>query len=151
MEILEMTRLIPCLFATVLLLLSPAASAQQAPPFFGGGGTGFDPEVGVVRSGALLDATATVSSDRKYVTVTTGATNTRLRDLVLFPVTSIGFVGGLNPGGGGTGGGAGAGAGQAPTGGSGRASTSGLHTSPTAISNISSILNREGMFLLEPL
>ncbi len=129
------------------------ARAQLLPPFFGGG-TAYDPEVGVVESGALLDAQATVSADRKYVTITTGATQTKLLDLVQFPVVEVGFVGGVNPGGGNAGGagnaGGGAAAGGAGTGraGSGRSTSNGINTSPSAIANQNSILNREGMFLL---
>ena len=135
-------------------LVGTDARAQVLPPFFGGG-TAYDPEVGVVESGALLDAQATVSADRKYVTITTGATQTKLLDLVQFPVVEVGFVGGANPGGGGggnAGGGAGAGGAGGGRVGSGRSSSSnGINTSPTAIANQNSILNREGMFLLVPL
>jgi hypothetical protein len=137
-----MNRLITIFALFGWLALATPAWAQ---PFMGGG-TAFDPEVGVVESGALLEAQATVSADRKYVTITTGATNTRLRDLVLFPVQvtdfggASGFVGGV---GGGGAAGVGAGAGAAASSG-----TTGINSSPTAISNQNSILNREGMFLL---
>jgi hypothetical protein len=59
--------------ATVIVFLSLPASrcAAQAPPFFGAGGGIFDPEISTVQSGVLLDATAVVSADRKYVTMTT--------------------------------------------------------------------------------
>jgi hypothetical protein len=121
--------------ALLVLILTAALRAQPGPPFFGGG-SGFDPEPGVVMSGAGLDAQATVSADRRYVTITTGANLSRLQDLRLFAVqqTNFGFVGG-GGGGGGT---------LAP----GAAPNS---TSPTAIANQNSLLNREGMFLLVPL
>jgi hypothetical protein len=59
--------------AALFLILSVPASrcAAQAPPFFGAGGGIFDPEISTVQSGALLDAQAVVSADRKYVTMTT--------------------------------------------------------------------------------
>lgn len=132
------------MFLTVLLASGERAMAQG---FIGGGGTAFDPEVGVVRSGALLDAQATVSADRKYVTINTRATNTDLRELVLFPVVSFGFVGGTNPGGGAGGAGVGAGA---PTAAAGNLSN-GINTSPAAIANQNSVINRRGMFLLTSL
>ncbi len=129
-----------------LLVFTATAAAQQDPPFFGGG-TAYDPEVGVVRSGALLDATATVSADRKYVTITTGATNTDLRDLVQFPVVDIGFVGGVNPGGNFALAGVGPDAPPAAA----ANNRNGINTSPTAIANQATVLNRRGMFLLAPL
>jgi type II secretory pathway component GspD/PulD (secretin) len=42
----------------------------------------------------LLDVVATVSSDRKYVTLTLRPTLSRLRDLVQFPVTALTAGGG---------------------------------------------------------
>src|SRR4051794_15487612 len=54
------------------LLVTSFPSPARAAPFLGGGGAGqaFDPEIGIVESGAILDTTATVSADRKYVTLT---------------------------------------------------------------------------------
>lgn len=145
------------LVASLVLVLCRSALAQNPPPFFGGG-TAYDPEVGIVESGALLDAQVTVSADRKYVTITTGATNTRLLGLTLFPVVNVGFVGGATPGGGDGAAGAGAAGGTAGAtgrgaarGGNSPASGNGINTSPAAIANQNSILNREGMFLLAPL
>jgi len=58
--------------ALFLVLCLPARqAAAQVPPFFNGGATIFDPEISVVQSGILEDVTATVSADRKYVTLTT--------------------------------------------------------------------------------
>lgn len=76
------------------------APAQVAPPVFGGGASLFDPEISVVRSGAVLDAQAVVSHDRRYVTINTRASQTRLLALRPFQVQSplnLGFVGGANP------------------------------------------------------
>ena len=67
--------LVAAMFLTVLLGVGSRAMAQG----FMGGGTAYDPEVGVVQSGAKLDATATVSADRRYVTITTRADNSDLR------------------------------------------------------------------------
>jgi type II secretory pathway component GspD/PulD (secretin) len=50
--------------------------------------------VGIVQSGVLLDVQATVSSDRKYVTLTLRPTLSRLRALVAFPVSALSAGGG---------------------------------------------------------
>ena len=54
----------------ILSVVAVAAFAQAAPPFFNGNNAIFDPEISVVESGAKLDAQATVSAVRKYVTMT---------------------------------------------------------------------------------
>jgi hypothetical protein len=58
--------------SAVLAAIVPAAKAQvrEVPPFFNGNNAIFDPEISVVESGAKLDVQATVSADRKYVTMT---------------------------------------------------------------------------------
>ena len=127
-----------CLISLLFFGFAPGTVRAQQPPPFLGGGSGFDPEVGVVMSGAGLDAQATVSADRRYVTITTGATNSRLQDLVLFPVqtqTSFGFVGGVNPG-------------VILDESGARDVSAAMSSSPSAIATRASILNREGMFLL---
>ncbi|HEY7088697.1 MAG TPA: hypothetical protein VH518_11450 [Tepidisphaeraceae bacterium] len=90
-------------FAVVVAaVMSSPALGQIPPPFFGGGATAFDPQPGIVESGALLDAQATVSADRKYVTLNMRATDSRLRALINFPVVNtqaLGFVGGAALGG----------------------------------------------------
>ena len=72
------------------------AGAQATPPFFGPG-VAYNPEVSVIPSGAVLDAQATVSADRKYVTINTRATESRVKVISRFPVvqTNQGFVGGV--------------------------------------------------------
>src|SRR4051812_44555560 len=55
------------LAAGVVAVLSLPARAQV--PFVGAGAAIFDPEIGVVQSGVILDAQAVVSADRKYVTM----------------------------------------------------------------------------------
>jgi hypothetical protein len=90
-------RIIRC-FIAAAALASPAWG-QAIPPFFGGGVVAYDPQPAVVESGALLNAQATVSADQKYVTITTGGTDARLRSLTQFPVVNTqaqGFVGGVN-------------------------------------------------------
>ena len=82
--------------------LSTTAAAQQ---FFGGGGGIFDPEIDVVDSGIILDAQATVSADRKYVTMTMRSSQTNLLSLSEFAFQigngGGGFVGGAGQGAGG--------------------------------------------------
>lgn len=64
--------------ATVIAVLSlPAPRAGAQAPFFGAAAI-FDPEIDVVESGMILDAQATVSADRKYVTVTSRVQNAQL-------------------------------------------------------------------------
>jgi hypothetical protein len=56
--------------ACVLFVLGFSQNARAQAPFFFGCGTAFTPEISVVNSGVILDAQATVSADRKYVTLT---------------------------------------------------------------------------------
>jgi hypothetical protein len=80
-----------------LLLLSPVTYAQ-----FGGAAI-FEPEIDIVNSGAILDAQATVSADRKYVTMTLRPQNTQLLSIQTFTFQTAGAplpggtVGGVNP------------------------------------------------------
>jgi hypothetical protein len=144
-----------------VVLLSAPVFGQIVPPFLGGGVTAFDPEVGIVESGALLDAQATVSADRKYVTMNIRATNSRLRDLVRFPVVNtqaLGFVGGAALGGEAvppgaaipTGGRTAPAAGAAPQ---AAPAAKPAAPSPDQISRNAKawILTRQGMYLLQPL
>jgi hypothetical protein len=57
-----------------ILGLTQGARAQ----FFFPGATAFTPEISVVNSGAILDAQAVVSADRKYVTINARPSNTTL-------------------------------------------------------------------------
>ena len=94
-------RQIHWLFAMAIIcaVSQTQALAQVGVPFFGGGAAAFDPEVSVVNSGAVLDAQAVVSHDRKYVTINARPTNTALLALRQFPIGSppSGFVGGVPP------------------------------------------------------
>ena len=91
----------------IALLLGCAKStfAQTTPPFFGGGVVANSPTISTVSSGAVFDAQAVVSNDRKYVTIGARAQDSSLIALRNFQVSSgLGFVGGVNPGGAGGGG-----------------------------------------------
>jgi hypothetical protein len=80
-----------------------ANASGQVRPIVGRGVTAFDPEISVVNSGAVLDAQAVVSHDRRYVTITMAPQNSRLIALRPFPVQGVagnGNVGGANVGGG---------------------------------------------------
>ena len=83
----------------VLVMASADARAQGF--IGGGGGTAFDPQISVVNSGAVLDVQATVSADRKYVTLTMRpqlASLIALREFVF--QNASGVVGMQNNGGG---------------------------------------------------
>jgi hypothetical protein len=71
-----------CLITFAVLLLAQSAKAQV--PFFFPGATAFTPEISIVNTGALLDAQATVSADRKYVTLTMRPQNSTLLALRSF-------------------------------------------------------------------
>jgi hypothetical protein len=79
------------------LMLSPITARAQ----FSGAAL-FEPEIGIVNSGAVLDAQATVSADRKYVTMTMRASVSQLLALRTFQFQGFGnmpggTVGGVNP------------------------------------------------------
>jgi hypothetical protein len=90
-----------CLVAIAVLFACPMFARAQV---FGNNAL-FEPEISVVNSGAKLDAQATVSADRKYVTLTMQPQNAQLLALRTFqfqaggnnPVLPGGVVGGVNP------------------------------------------------------
>jgi hypothetical protein len=85
------------LVALVASLGCPLLSHAQV-PFFGGA-SAFSPEISVVNSGVLNDVQATVSPDRKYVTLTMRPQSSQLLALREFAFTvpqPVGFVGGMN-------------------------------------------------------
>jgi hypothetical protein len=92
-------RLTICLLGLMLWFGSaPVAEAQF------GNSTLFEPEISVVNSGVLLDAQATVSHDRKYVTLTMRPQQSQLLSLQTFEFQRGGFsglpggvIGGVNP------------------------------------------------------
>ena len=95
----------PIALAAVALLLAPALARAQAVPFINTGTpTNFDPVIDVVNSGVLHDVQATVSHDRKYVTMTMRPSLSTVTNISTFQfqAPSGGFVGLPNttPGGG---------------------------------------------------
>lgn len=87
----------------VAIVLPALPARAQVPPFFGQGMSIFDPEIGVVSSGVLNDVSATVSADRKYVTLTMRPSNAQLLSLQEFqfqgnggraPLGNVGGAGG---------------------------------------------------------
>jgi hypothetical protein len=94
-----------------LLALSAAGTARAqviGQPVFSNNAI-FQPEIDVVNSGVVTDIQATVSADRKYVTMNMRAQNSQLVNLFVFNFQSAGgggggtvqlpsgFVGGVNP------------------------------------------------------
>lgn len=97
----RISRLLPGLGLLTGALWTAVASGQLT-PVIGRGATAFDPEISVVNSGVVADAQAVVSHDRRYVTITMGASQSNLIALRPFPVQAVagnGFVGNANPGG----------------------------------------------------
>ena len=79
-----------CLFVLLMSLNCPAQTA----PFFSGSATAFEPQVSTAFGGSLLDASATVSQDRKYVTIAAQPTVLGSPALHAFSfVSGPGFVG----------------------------------------------------------
>jgi hypothetical protein len=74
--------------AFILFMCPITARAQFA------GGAIFEPEISVVNSGAVLDAQATVSADRKYVTMTMRPSVSQLLALRTFQFQGFGGAGG---------------------------------------------------------
>jgi type II secretory pathway component GspD/PulD (secretin)/tetratricopeptide (TPR) repeat protein len=81
------------------------AYVSDLQPVVGSGAVGFNPTVATLSTGVVLDVTATVSADRKYVTLTLRPQLTRLLGLQVFPVFGGTVFGGGGDGGGGGGGG----------------------------------------------
>jgi hypothetical protein len=86
--------------AAAFVLTFAAARPASAQPFFGRGATIFDPEISTVQSGVVHDVQATVSADRKYVTMTMRSTSAQLLSLQEFAFQRAGGA----PGAGGQGG-----------------------------------------------
>lgn len=72
-----------------VLMLAQSARAQA---FFYPGATAFTPQISIVNTGVILDVQATVSADRKYVTMTMRPQQSTLLDLRAFT-----FQNGQNP------------------------------------------------------
>lgn len=91
-----MKRFSAMLAAMLLLLVGRRAGAQV--PFYYGGATGYEAQISTVNTGVVLDAQATVSADRKYVTMTMRPQNSSLLALQSFSYQQAagpaeGFVG----------------------------------------------------------
>lgn len=133
------------LSAACLLTIVNAAAAQNVPPFFGSG-TAYDPQISTINSGAILDAQAVISDDRKHVTLNLRTSQNRLQSLIRVPVVSSsgGFVGGaiFNSE-----------ASMTQNAARQVALPAKLPDSPAAIERLANtwILTRQGMFLVEPL
>jgi general secretion pathway protein D len=67
-----------------VLVATTRAYVSDLNPIVGSGAVGFDPTISSVQSGVLLDVQATVSSDRKYVTLTLRPQLSQLIQLVPF-------------------------------------------------------------------
>ena len=82
-----------------LAVLASETRAQPVPAFFTPGATAFSPEISVVSTGIVQDVQATVSYDRKYVTLNMRPQNSQLIALQNFAVNGpppLGFVGGVS-------------------------------------------------------
>ena len=88
-------RIAPAILAFVTLAALPSLASAQRTPFFGPSGTTFDPEIGVVNSGELLDAQVAVSDDLKYVTINARPSSSRLLALRDFTFVGSGIRRGL--------------------------------------------------------
>jgi hypothetical protein len=89
-----------CLVAIAMMMCAPCFSRGQV---FGNNAL-FEPTIDIVNSGAKLDVQATVSADRKYVTMTLRPQNAQLLELRSFQFQGGGniglpggFIGGVVP------------------------------------------------------
>ena len=84
-----------CAAAAVLtvILSTPDRASAQVPPFFNGNPGLFDPEIDVVNTGVVNDVQATVSADRRYVTL-----NMRSSQSTLVALREFKFQGGAGGG-----------------------------------------------------
>lgn len=85
-----------CFIVTFLILVCPLLARGQA--FFTPGVTSYTPEIGVVNTGIVSDLSATVSADRKYVTLGARAQDAKLLSIQEFRLNSpqaTGFAGGV--------------------------------------------------------
>lgn len=88
-------RITPKLLVIAVLGTLPSLASAQRTPFFGPSGTAFDPEIGVVNTGELLDAQVAVSDDLKYVTINARPSSSRLLALRDFTFVGSGVRRGL--------------------------------------------------------
>lgn len=86
--------------AAASLVISASASAARRPffnalPAIAPGAALFDPEISIVNSGVVHDVQATVSADRKYVTLNTRASVSDLRQMHTFAFQGADLPGGF--------------------------------------------------------
>jgi general secretion pathway protein D len=87
-----------------VLVATQRAYVSNLAPVVSTGVSSFAPTIGIVQSGVLLDVQATVSADRKYVTLTLRPQLATLLDLANFTFQTSGTTNGTNiPVGGGVG------------------------------------------------
>src|SRR5205085_2297166 len=80
-----------------VLVATQRAYVSDLNPIVGQGAVGFDPVISVVQTGVLLDVQATVSADRKYVTLTLRPQLSNLLQLVPFGIGGTTIIpGGLS-------------------------------------------------------
>ena len=91
-----------CLMILVLLACFLNARSATAQPFFAPGATSFTPEISVLFVGVKNDVQATVSADRKYVTLNMRPQQSQLLNFFTFTFQNpplvpgaLGFVGGV--------------------------------------------------------
>jgi hypothetical protein len=94
-EIEPMNRRLIAVAVCLASVWFPAAASAQV-PFFPRGAGLFDPEISIVNSGVVSDVAATVSADRKYVTLTMRSSNSELVALREFAFQSGGGNNGNN-------------------------------------------------------
>ena len=88
------------ILATLAVAIVVALPSSARAQFISGGVSAFEPQIDVVNSGVLQDVQATVSADRRYVTITARPTNAQLMALRPFSFQTGGGiqlpVGGVN-------------------------------------------------------
>jgi type II secretory pathway component GspD/PulD (secretin) len=75
--------------AAYVAVSTDTAYVSDLTPVVANGAVAFDPTIGTSSSGVSMLVRATVSADRKYVTLTLQPTLQRLRSLVTFPISAI--------------------------------------------------------------
>lgn len=82
-----------CAIVAALFVFSSHAYAQNSDFFNRRGVALFEPEIGVVNTGAQVVVAPTVSADRKYVTIGARAQTSRIIRIDEFPFATGGFAG----------------------------------------------------------
>lgn len=86
--------------AALALGMACQTRAQAIPPFFSGDAVGFEAQISTVDSGPSMAVHATVSADRKYVTLGSQTSDNTLLSLATFRLAGPnvgGFVGMASP------------------------------------------------------